>query len=159
MSFIKKDISHDQLKDMVLSLESQLIALYDERAKHGTPEQLSQTVANLTEQLQSFYWQQEKHGTIESLAESLKNFEDQLASFYHDVEHTEYSSESEGLHATVSNLEKQVIALIDEKTEIEQLIDKYNHKMKAVKDKSRELGAALFEAALFEDKFEHKKVS
>ena len=152
MSFIKKDISHDQLKDMVLSLESQLIALYDERAKHGTPEELAQTVTNLTDQLQSFYWQQEKYGTIESLAESLKNFEEQLASFYHDVEHTEYNSETESLHATVSNLEKQVIALIDEKNEIQQLVEKYNHKMNAVKEKSRELGAALFEAALFEEK-------
>ena len=152
MSFIKKDVNQEQLKDMVLSLESQLIALYEERTMHGSPEELSQTVINLTEQLQSFYWQQEKHGSIESLAESLGNLESQLATFYQDVSDNSYSTEAEALHATVKNLENQVIALIDEKNEIEQLVESYQDKMNKVKDKSRELGAALFEAALFEEK-------
>lgn len=152
MSFIKKDVNQEQLKDMVLSLESQLVALYEERTMHGSPEELSQTVKNLTEQLQSFYWQQEKHGSIESLAESLGNLESQLATFYQDVSDSNYSSEAEALHATVKNLENQVIALIDEKNEIEQLVESYQDKMNKVKDKSRELGAALFEAALFEEK-------
>lgn len=152
MSFIKKDMSQEQLKDMVISLEAQLVNLYDERAKYGSPEELNSSVESLTNQLQTFYSKQEEFGSLEELATALKGLEEQLATFYHDVEHASYDSASDELKATIHNLEKQVISLIDEKNEIEQLVEEYTSKMHKIKFKSRELGAALFEAALFEEK-------
>lgn len=152
MSFIKKDMSQEQLKDMVISLESQLINLYEEKSQFGNPEDLHNSVESLTHQLQDFYQKQEEFGSIEQLATSLKGLEEQLATFYHQVENAGYDSEADELKATITNLERQVISLIDEKHEIESMINDYNSKMKKIKFKSRELGAALFEAALFEEK-------
>lgn len=149
MSFIKKDLGHEQLKDMVLSLEAQLVHLYDEKARYGNPEDLNKSIESLTDQLQTFYRLQEEHGEFQAVAASLKGLEEQLASFYQDVG---TSVENDEDKIMIHNLEKQVISLIDERNEIVEKMRLYKEKMQKIKNKSRELGAALFETALFENK-------
>lgn len=151
MSFIKKDLGQEQLKDMVLNLEAQLIGLYEEKATYGNPQDLAKSIEGLSEQLHNFYRLQEQHGDFESVATSLRGLEEQLASFYQDVD-PHGTSVSDEHKVTIQNLERQVISLIDEKKEVDELMHQYRLKMQRIKEKSRDLGAALFETALFEDK-------
>lgn len=153
MSFIKKDLSPDQVKEMVYSLETQLIDLYDEQARYGRPSELHASLKSLEEQLMDFYALQEKYGSFDDIHTSLKGLEEQLASFYHDVEHHDgQNSEVADLKEAVGSLERQIISLIDEKAEMEEKVKDVQSRFRAIKEKSRDLGAAVFEAALFEHK-------
>ena len=153
MSFIKKDLSPDQVKEMVYSLETQLIDLYDEQARYGRPSDLHASLQSLEEQLKDFYALQEQCGSFDELWTSVKGLEEQLATFYHDVEHHGgENSEVSELKESVGSLERQIISLIDEKQEMEEKVRDAFDRFKTIKEKSRDLGAAVFEAALFDHK-------
>lgn len=156
MSFIKKELSPDQVKEMVYSLETQLIDLYDEQARFGRPSDLHEAVSSLEEQLRDLYMVQEKFGNAEDLHTAVRSLEEQLQTFYQDVEHGGGTNSEAGmLMETVASLERQIISLIDEKTEMEEKVVESFERFRALKEKSRSLGAAVFEAALFD----HKKAA
>ncbi len=106
--------------------------------------QLRETVSNLEEQLVSLY-DQLNGQSIDALHTTIESLEEQLISLYQERQEESGVVFSE----TVENLEAQVIALTDEKMELERNEGHYLREISSLKNRAREVGAALFEAAIF----------
>ena len=117
-----------QLQQMVQSLEAQLIDLYEER---------------------------QKMPNLQNLQSSIKSLEEQLVDLY--AERAELPIALHHVKSTISSLEEQVISLVDEKMEMQRQIESLHLKMETLKYKSKVLGAAIMEAALFDGRDEEKK--
>ncbi len=114
----------DGLREAITSMESQLVALYEER------------------QLQV-----SDGGEVAALQETIKNLEDQLVSLYSERDSNSLNRSEE--NEMIASLEDQVKALTDEKMELEAQIDRAVHERREIQARARDLGSALFEAAVF----------
>jgi chromosome segregation ATPase len=116
--------SNQGLKDALASMETQLIALYEEKnnASGAENNQASiEMIASLEEQLKSLYAEKENPR--------------------HGVDH--YALES------IKSLEEQVISLTDEKMDLESRIIEFEKEIESMHTRTRNIGAAVFEAAVF----------
>lgn len=109
-----------ELKAMVESLELQLVDLYRERSEHGSPNELRDAVKNLEAQLCDLY-----------------------------AERAESPMSAQEAQAAIESLEAQVVSLVDEKMHLESRMAEIDAQMGRLKHKSKALGAAILEAALF----------
>lgn len=125
--FSGKD-SIESLKEGLQNMEQQLVALYEEKSANGGHHQ---------------------SGDHQALHETIESLEAQLDSLYSEKENTPENESRGEAHEMVKNLEEQIIALVTEKMELESQIMHNQHQMHDMKDRAREMGAALVEAALF----------
>lgn len=96
--------------------------------------------------------------TIEQLQQMVANLEAQLVDLY--AERHQMPVPPQQAMAAISNLEEQIIALVDEKMEIQKTLEDQHQLMDKLKRKSKVLGAAMLEAALFDSpEFEGKKAA
>lgn len=112
----------DYLKEQNQNLEQQLVALYQEKQEAGDPQSLRSTLVSLEEQLVALYQEKQQMPVgVEGLKEMLKS------------------------------LEEQVVALYEEKALLHDKMVSMDRKVVEMKAKSKAIGAALLEAALFGD--------
>ena len=112
-----------RLEDLELqnqNLEAQLVALYEEKQQMGDPSQFKEMVKNLENQLISLY--EERSASPQDL---------------------------DGLRSMIHSLEEQLISLYEEKAEYTDRLRQVDLKVQEMKIKSKAIGAALLEAALF----------
>ena len=117
----------ESLREALYSMESQLIALYEERQSGGSQEEINE------------------------LRASVASFEEQLNTLYQEKNSTDAHGASPGSAETaemVHSLEDQVKSLIDEKMDLEGKILKISEDRIEMQKRARELGSALFEAAI-----------
>jgi chromosome segregation ATPase len=123
MIFGEKE-STQGLKDALASMETQLIALYEEKTNGSGTENnqgLIEMISSLEEQLKSLY--AEKENPLSG------------------VDH--YAQES------IKSLEEQVICLTNEKMDLESKITEFEKELESMHTRTRNIGAAVFEAAVF----------
>lgn len=117
----------ESLRESLQSMENQLIAMYDEK----------QSVGNESE--------------IHELREAVASFEEQLNSIYQEKNFPTASTGSSGsseVTEMITSLEDQVKSLIDEKMDLEHKVAKSGEERIEMQKRARELGSALFEAAI-----------
>lgn len=125
MMFANKE--SDILKDTIANMEAQLISLYEEKstmAVQGNNQELIEMVSSLEEQLQSLYAEKE------DATDSSDNHTQEM----------------------IRSLEEQVISLTNEKMELEQKMEQFEKEVDSMHTRTRSLGAAIFEAAVFGDR-------
>lgn len=123
MIFGEKE-SNQSLKDALASMESQLIALYEEKNNGSVIENnqaLVEMITSLEEQLKSLYAEKEN---------PLNNVD-------------QYAQEC------IKSLEEQVISLTNEKMDLESKILEFETEIESMHSRTRNIGAAVFEAAVF----------
>lgn len=117
----------ESLRETLHSMETQLIAMYEEKQSGGN------------------------EAEIIELREAVASFEDQLNSLYQEKNAagssgtTLASAESTEM---IYSLEDQVKSLVDEKMDLEGKILKFSEERIEMQKRARELGSALFEAAI-----------
>lgn len=117
------DKNTDELLDTIKSMEAQLISLYEEKTKWSS-------TAN------------------QEMVEMISSLEEQLHSFYSEKENPPASTDSYSAE-TIRNLEELVISLINEKIDIEANLHSLEKEIGLMHSRTRSLGAAMFEAAVF----------
>ena len=117
--------SADSLREMVSSLESQLVSLYEEK---------------------------QRVGDVEHMPDMIQSLEAQRVSLYHEKQ--AMPLEADGVVESISSLEAQVISLTDEKMELEAKLHAIQADLREKKQKTRVIGAAIMEAALFSEEKE-----
>lgn len=110
-------------------------------------EELELQNQNLEAQLVSLYEEKQQMGDLSQVRDMVKNLEGQLISLYE--ERASNPHDLEGLKATVHSLEEQLISLYEEKAEYTDRLRQVDLKVQEMKMKSKAIGAALLEAALF----------
>ena len=95
-------------------------------------------ISSLESQLIDMYAEKELHGDASGLRASLESLESQLCDLYENDQ-----------SLVISRLEAQVESLNKSKHELESRLELFTSEIQKIKLKSREMGAALFEAALF----------
>jgi len=162
--------SLEELREMLASLEAQLVTLYEEKEEwstsSNTPDESltalyedkqrlsARTVADLrasvdsfSAQLAEFYEEREQHGAaagVGSSAEllvSLQSFEAQLHALY-DERAREPFGHGEAVEM-VHSLEAQVVALLDERNDLAEQIARASHDVSNAKRRARELVNAV----------------
>ena len=104
----------------------------------------SETLASLEAQLVSLYAEREEQGNVQEMRAMVASLEAQLCDLYANREAAS-ASDSEAIRS----LEAQVIGLTDEKMQLERKLVEMENDVRRLKAKARVMGAALFEAALF----------
>lgn len=110
----------ESMRETLASLEAQLIALYDEKGKMGTSHEMQEMIASLEEQLKSLYAEKEFPSIGDSFSEE-----------------------------AIKSLEEQVICLTNEKMDLESKLNTMCDELNSMHIRTRSLGAAMFEAAVF----------
>lgn len=106
-------------------------------------------IHSLVMQLEDLYAERETYGDPASQNQMLRNLEAQLVDLYQEKQSLGMSID-EVRHA-LKSMEEQIIAYVDEKQEFEAKFDALRKQVDQMKQKSKALGAAVFEAALFGD--------
>lgn len=104
---------------------------------------------NLEAQLVALYQEKQEVGDATEMAESLRNLEQQLISLYADRE--AQPGDVDSMRETMKNLEEQLVSLYEEKAGYQDRMNAIDRKLIEMKLKSKAIGAALLEAALFGD--------
>lgn len=87
--------------------------------------------------------------TTEQLQSMVESLEAQLVDLY--AEKASMPVPPAQAMSAIASLEEQVISLVDEKMALEQEIAAHHQTIEKLKKKSKILGAAIMEAALFDD--------
>lgn len=95
--------------------------------------------------------------SIEQLQSMVANLEAQLVDLY--AEKAQMPIQPNQAMATIASLEEQVVSLVDEKMELEGKIRETQHQIERMKMKSKVIGAAIMEAALFDSEEKTKKAA
>jgi phage gp37-like protein len=104
---------------------------------------------NLEAQLIALYQEKQEIGDYASMAESLRNLEQQLVALY--AEREAQPGDVDSMRETMKSLEEQLVALYEEKAQMLDRMASIDRRLEDMKVKSKAIGAALLEAALFGD--------
>jgi len=159
-----------ELREMLASLEAQLVALYEEKEEWSAPSiapdetltalyedkqrmgartiaDLRATVESFSAQLADFYEEREQQGTLvdaSSLAElhaSIQSFEAQLHALYDERASAPFGH-GEAVDM-VHSLEAQIVALLEERNELAEQLDRAAQDVSTAKRRARELVNAV----------------
>jgi chromosome segregation ATPase len=112
-------------------------------------EMLEEQNKNLEAQLVALYQEKQHTGDPTHLLEALKSLEEQVCSFYSDRESN--PADVASMRDSMKSLEEQLVALYEERSAFQEKVHAIERKMEDMKAKSKAIGAALLEAALFGD--------
>jgi len=139
------------LAETIDGLNTQLSALYDEKAELGD---LATTIGGLEAQLRSMYREREDDEFAERLRstdtgfllDTVRSFEEQLGSFYEaQTAHAYGLAEANEM---VLSLEPQVVALLEERNELEVALRAKEAELDRSRTKAKDMISVLMEKAL-----------
>lgn len=114
----------ESLRESLQSMETQLIAMYEEKQSSGSDSEFNELLA------------------------AVASFEEQLNALYQEKSSWGSTPASNEISEMVNSLEDQVKSLIDEKMDLEIRVAKSIEDRIEMQKRARELGSALFEAAI-----------
>ena len=118
--------------------------------------QMQATIANLEVQLTDLYQDRENVPQNDALQKSLVSLESQLIDLY--AERADMPVSPNQVKEALHSMEEQIISLVDEKIELQRNVENLQNQIERLKSRSKHLGAAIMEAALFEIDESAKKV-
>jgi len=128
-----------ELREMLASLEAQLVALYEEKEEWSAPSVApDETLAALYEDKQRL-----SARTIADLRASVDSFSAQLAEFYEDRERASAPFGHGEAVEMVHSLEAQVVALLHERNDLVEQLARAIQDVSTAKRRARELVNAV----------------
>ncbi|MBC7465922.1 MAG: hypothetical protein H7256_08005 [Bdellovibrio sp.] len=118
--------------------------------------EMQEMIANLEAQLTDLYQDRENNSQNEALQKSLASLDAQLVDLY--AERAEMPLSPHQVKEALHSMEEQIISLVDEKIELQKNVENLQNQIERLKSRSKHLGAAIMEAALFEIDETTKKV-